>query len=106
MDQEPKFPARVAAVVGSPLSPLQPERIVMNRGSVHGVKTGQTFLIYALGELIKDPSTGEVLGQLEVVKAQAKAIHVQDKMTTLELLGSSALFTLVVPAVGDYVKPI
>lgn len=47
-----------------------PNRVVLNRGSSHGVERGQEFLIYALSENeLEDPASGETLGRLERVKA-------------------------------------
>lgn len=57
---------------------------VINRGSKHGVKVGQNFLIFRLGENISDPESGEDLGILELVRGRARVTHVQEQMSTLE----------------------
>ena len=57
---------------------------VLNRGSAQGVKVGDQYLIFCLGENISDPDTGEDLGALEVVRGRAKVVHVQEKIATLE----------------------
>lgn len=54
----------------------------MNRGSSHGVKTGDRFVVFAEGDEVKDPDTGQLLGRIEIVKAHVVAAHVQEKMTT------------------------
>lgn len=64
---------------------INPCKLVINKGSVNGVIEGRRFLIYELSkEEIKDPHTDQSLGFLEIVKGTGKAIHVQDKMTTIE----------------------
>lgn len=59
-------------------------RVVINAGSVDGVKAGQRFLIYKIGDEVIDPDTRGSLGRLEVVKGIGEAIHVQEKMATLQ----------------------
>ncbi|MCT7970416.1 hypothetical protein NG799_29310 [Laspinema sp. D1] len=72
------FPALVAQVIN-------PSQLVINRGSLHGVKVGQRMLIYRTGDQeIKDPESGESLGYLELVKGTGKVIHVQEKICTIE----------------------
>ncbi|MEM8719918.1 MAG: hypothetical protein AAGE84_11500 [Cyanobacteria bacterium P01_G01_bin.39] len=72
------FPATIARII-------TPTRIVINRGSEHGVKKGQKMLVYSLEENeIKDPNTGESLGHLEVYKGTGKIIHIQEKMSIIE----------------------
>lgn len=59
--------------------------IVINRGSEHGVKFGERFLVYSLSDKeITDPETGKSLGFLEINKGSGTVIHVQDKMATIE----------------------
>lgn len=118
------FPATVARIISS-------TRIVINRGSEHGIKKGQQMLVYSLEENeIKDPNTGESLGRLEIYKGTGRIIHVQEKISILESdrnryiedftkTSSSPLFHPLPqkmtldenipfedPTVGDLVKPI
>lgn len=58
--------------------------VVITKGADSGIKEGDEFLIVGLGDIIKDPDTGEILEQLELVRGKAKAIHVQQKVSTLE----------------------
>lgn len=58
--------------------------IVINGGKGAGIRNGERFLIYALGENISDPDTGESLGQLEIVKGIGVVCSVQEKMATLK----------------------
>ena len=57
---------------------------VLNRGSKNGVRVGQNFLVFRLGDRISDPKSGEDLGVLERVRGRARVTHVQDQMSTLE----------------------
>jgi len=60
------------------------EQLVINRGELHGIRVGQRFVVYGLGDEMLDPATGKSLGRLEIVKGSGKAIHVQPSMTTIE----------------------
>lgn len=57
--------------------------IVINKGRNQGVKEGQRFLIYELGEEIIDPSTNKSLGKLEIVKGTGKITHLQENIATI-----------------------
>ena len=52
------YPARVLAVTG--------DQVTINRGDGTGIEVGQTWSVYALGEALIDPDTGESLGQEEI----------------------------------------
>lgn len=73
----PRPPATVVRV-------LDARTVVINKGSHDGVKLGDRFLVYSIDpHVMRDPNTGQELGHLEIVKGNARAIHVQDRMTTL-----------------------
>lgn len=63
---------------------ISPYQVVINGGSEMGLRKGQRFLIYAIGEMIKDPDSGEDLEQLELVKGTGKIVHLQSKIATIE----------------------
>ena len=76
---EKPFPASVAQVFNNGY------KIVINRGSEHGVAKDQRFQIYVLSdEEIIDPVSREPLGHLEIVKGIGKVVNIQPKMATLE----------------------
>ena len=77
MSEERDFPAKVAKIINN-------KTIVINRGFDDNVKKGDSFLVYAIGEEIIDPETGESLGKLEIVRGRAIAEHIQEKMSTLK----------------------
>ncbi|MDE2792095.1 MAG: hypothetical protein OXI81_16960 [Paracoccaceae bacterium] len=59
-------------------------KFVINRGSRDGVKVGQKYLVFSLGDSILDPESGNDLGVLEIVRGRAQVTHVQEQMSTLE----------------------
>lgn len=60
-------------------------KLVINKGSLHNLKMGQKFLIYAIdNEPIIDPMTNENLGYLEIIKGTGKITHLQDNLATIE----------------------
>lgn len=59
--------------------------VVLNRGNVQGVKEGDRYQIYYLGdEDIIDPETEKSLGKLEYIVGIGKVTNVQDYMCVLE----------------------
>lgn len=60
---------------------ISPTQVVLAAGSEQGVREGMAFVLYALGDPITDPETGEPLGQLELIKGRVKVFHVQDKLS-------------------------
>ncbi|MDO9076018.1 MAG: hypothetical protein Q7U72_01055 [Brevundimonas sp.] len=76
MSEEPKI-ASVAKVIDD-------YRVVIAQGSDSGVKLGDKYLIYGIGEEITDPLTNENLGVLEIVRGRAKVVHLQAKLATLQ----------------------
>ena len=60
---------------------LSPTNVILAAGFDDGVKEGMEFVIYDLSETIRDPETGDDLGQLELVKGYVYAVNVQDKLT-------------------------
>jgi hypothetical protein len=59
-------------------------RVVINRGSEHGIEQGQRFLILNIGDELFDPDTGESLGCVEVIKGKGEVTHVQERIATLQ----------------------
>ena len=75
------FPATVAETLESWVKCF---RVVINRGSIDGVVNGDRFVVYGEGPEIKDPETGESLGALEIFRGTGEAMHVQERMATIE----------------------
>ncbi len=75
MNQDKKF--KVVMIVS-------PYQIVINGGEEAGLKKGQKVLVYGIGEMIRDPETGEDLEQIEIVRGTGRVIHLQGKIATIE----------------------
>ncbi|UOD50031.1 hypothetical protein [Orrella daihaiensis] len=71
------YPIRVAKVMGKNMA-------VINRGSA-SVKKGQSFVVFLMGEEIKDPQSGESLGALEIEIGTAKVINTNPKYSVVKL---------------------
>ena len=56
---------------------LNEYQLVLNVGSKEEVTNGMIFIIYEEGEEIKDPDSGDSLGNLEMVKGEVEVSHVQ-----------------------------
>ncbi|MGA9098649.1 MAG: hypothetical protein WB392_06915 [Methanotrichaceae archaeon] len=76
-DRIATFPATVAAVIDM-------YKVVINRGSEHGVKVGDRFLIYRSTNEIIDPETKKSLGRLELSKGKGSVIFTDPKMALVE----------------------
>src|SRR4028118_588939 len=60
--------------------------IVINRGRREGVRQGMLFEVFAPeGEEVWDPDTGETLGTVEDVKAQAEVTEVKERLAVARL---------------------
>lgn len=74
-----RFPAKVLA--------KSPDNIVtFNRGDGSGVHTGQEWGVYAVGEAMVDPDTGESLGAEEVLIGRAIVTEVEAKFAKARLI--------------------
>jgi len=65
------YPARVIAVTGN--------QVTINRGDGTGIEVGQIWEIYALGEELIDPDTGESLGKEETSIGRVHITRVNPK---------------------------
>ena len=74
-----RFPAKVMA--------KSPDGVVtFNRGDGSGVQVGQEWGVYAVGEELVDPDTGETLGAEEVLIGRAIVTDVEAKFAKARLL--------------------
>ncbi len=78
------------AVEGKVAKILGNSEIVLNRGSADGVRAGMVFEVFAPdGEEVWDPDTGETLGTVEDVKAQAEVTEVKERLAVARLQQSA-----------------
>jgi hypothetical protein len=68
------YPARILAVTGP--------QATINRGDGTGIAQGQIWDVYALGEELIDPDTGESLGQTEIMVGKVRINRVTPKFST------------------------
>jgi curli biogenesis system outer membrane secretion channel CsgG len=85
------YPAKVAAKLGT--------QITINRGDGAGVTVGQTWSVFALGEEITDPDTGEKLGRNEAEIGSIKITRVTPKLSYGETVEDNGI------SVGNIVRP-
>jgi hypothetical protein len=79
-------PIKVVAV-------LNPSKVVINRGDSDGLKRGQKFLVYQLGDEMFDPTTNESLGRLEIVRGRGQVVHLQGRMAHVASIESRTTIT-------------
>ncbi len=87
------FPARVIAMTGSV--------VTINRGDGTGIQKGQTWNVYALGEALIDPDTGENLGSEEVLMGQVEVISVTPKFARAKVVEDYGIDKLQVLRMAD-----
>ena len=75
------LPAKVLAV--------RDGQVTLNRGDGTGIAVGQTWKVFAQGEALKDPDTGELLGSEEVPVGAIRITGVMPKMATGEVCGEN-----------------
>jgi hypothetical protein len=81
------------AVEGKVAKILGNNEIVINRGRNEGVRPGMLFEVFAPeGEEVWDPDTGETLGTVEDVKANAEITEVKERLAVARLQNTSAPF--------------
>jgi hypothetical protein len=59
---------------------------ILNVGEEDGIREGQDFIIYTLGDEIFDPVSGKSLGYYELVRGRGEVIHTQQKLCTVRSL--------------------
>jgi len=65
--------------------------VTINRGEGGGVAEGDTFNVFAQGEELKDPDTGEVLGREEVKVGKVKISQVNPKTSMATILEDTGI---------------
>jgi curli biogenesis system outer membrane secretion channel CsgG len=75
------LPAKVLAV--------RDGTVTLNRGDGTGIAAGQTWRVFAQGETLVDPDTGENLGAEEVPVGAVRVIAVNPKLSTAEICGEN-----------------
>lgn len=91
-DMAEKIAVHVADVIFPAKVLIKRDNVVtINRGEGGGVSVGEVFNVYAQGEELKDPDTGEVLGREEVKVGKVKISQVNAKMSQAEILEDTGI---------------
>ncbi len=82
-----KIANRVADVIFPPkVLSKRGKQITINRGDGTDIAVGQIWNVFALGEELIDPDTGESLGREEILIGKVKIIGVLPKTSTAEII--------------------
>lgn len=71
------------ALYGKVITIFSETSLLVNLGKKDGLKKGDRLVVIEKGEEMKDPESGESLGELELVKAELVAADVQEQMSML-----------------------
>lgn len=72
------YPIKVASV--------QVNEVMLNRGQGAGIKVGQKFGVYNMGETVVDPDTGEALGSSETKAGEIEITSVHPKFSKAKIV--------------------
>jgi hypothetical protein len=72
------------ALYGKVIRIFSETSLLVNLGKNDGVERGKRLAVIERAGDVKDPDTGESLGELELVKTELVAVYVQDRMSTLK----------------------
>ena len=70
-------------ITGKVAAIIDDTTLVLNVGSLDGVREAQLFAIISVQGEVSDPDTGDSLGQWEAVKGRVVVTHVQERMATV-----------------------
>ncbi len=65
--------------------------VYLNMGATKGVQVGDTFTVFALGEEIIDPDTGESLGSEETEVGTVEVVEVKEKYSKAQVTSGSGM---------------
>lgn len=80
------YPVKIASVQGDDL--------VINRGEGTGINVGGLYEVYAQGEPVKDPDTGDIIGSDETKVGLIEITSVQQKFSKAKVLKSEGTLTV------------
>lgn len=73
------------------ISKISGDLVYLNMGANKGVKVGDSFTVYALGEEIIDPDTGESLGSEETEVGKVEVVEVKEKYSKARVTSGSGM---------------
>lgn len=68
-------------IAGKVAKILDESNLIINVGSTQGVQQGMRLIVFAPGDEVVDPDSGESLGTWEAVKGEIVANHVQERIS-------------------------
>lgn len=74
------------AVYGKVVRIFNETTLLVNVGRKDGLTRGERVVVLEKGEEVKDPDSGESLGELELIKAELRATDVQERMSIVRSL--------------------
>ena len=80
------YPVKIASVQG--------DELVINRGEGTGINVGGLYEVYAQGEVVKDPDTGDVIGSDETKVGLIEVTSVQQKFSKAKVVKSEGPLTV------------
>jgi curli biogenesis system outer membrane secretion channel CsgG len=80
------YPIKIASV--------QEGQVVLNRGQGAGIKKGNVYEVFQLGESVVDPDTGDSLGNQEIKVGTIEVISVEPKFSKAKILTQLQPLTL------------
>lgn len=80
------YPVKIASVQG--------DELVINRGEGTGINVGGLYEIYAQGEAVKDPDTGDIIGSDETKVGLIEITSVQQKFSKAKVIKSQGAVTV------------
>lgn len=87
-----RIATHVADVIFPPKVLIRRDNVVtINRGEGGGVAVGEIFNVFAQGEELKDPDTGEVLGREEVKVGKVKISQVNPKTSLADIVEDTGI---------------
>jgi len=69
------------AIEGKIAKIIDEGHVVISVGRAHGATEGMKFTVFALGDVVPDPESGEPLERWELPKGTIIVIHAQDKIS-------------------------
>ncbi|MCI3029832.1 hypothetical protein LMF32_12335 [Desemzia sp. C1] len=76
--------SRILLTEASVVKIIDEYKLVINTGSNHDVKKGDIAEIFAIGEEVTDPSTGDSLGTMDIIKDELLVTIVYPNMSICE----------------------